>query len=85
MFSKEQEKKADNCKIIKIGEGPKSKHFKVIFVDSKGEHEHQVSFDKKTKELSCDCTWCSYYGLRKGSREKRCYNCLAIMKKLDLI
>ena len=85
MFSKEQERKANKCEVIEVGEGNKSKHFKVIFTDSKGEHEHQVSFDKKTKELSCDCTFCSYYGLRKHNRDKRCYNCLAIMKHLKLI
>jgi len=82
MFSKAQQNKADKCKIIKMGEGPKSVHFKVLFTDSKGEHEHQVSFDKKTKKLSCDCTFCSYYGLK---RKKQCYNCLAVMKKLKLI
>ena len=82
MFSIEQHRKANKCKIIKMGEGNKSKHFKVIFIDSKGKHEHQVSFDKKNKKLSCDCSWCSYYGLKQ---EKQCYNCLAVMKKLKLI
>ncbi|MBU3905152.1 MAG: hypothetical protein KJ906_03325 [Nanoarchaeota archaeon] len=85
MFSKDQERKANKCKVIEVGEGNKSKHFKVIFTDSKGDHEHQVSFDKKTKEMSCDCSWCSYYGLQKKNSGKQCYNCLAIMKKLKMV
>lgn len=84
MFSPEQIKKAEKCEIIKVDESPKKIYFKVTFTDSKGEHEHQVSFDKKTKEINCDCSWCSYYGLKAKSRGKRCYNCLAVMKKLNL-
>ena len=82
MFSKDQEKKAEKCKVIEMGSGTKSKHYKVIFNDSKGRHEHQVSFDKITKNLSCDCSWCSYYGLKQN---KQCYNCLAVLKKLKLV
>ena len=82
MFSQAQHKKADKCKVTKIADGVKSIHFRVEFTDSKGEHDHQVSFDKKTKKMTCDCTWCSFYGLKKGHENKKCYNCLAVLKKL---
>jgi len=85
MFSAEQNKKAEKCKVVKIGDGNKFMHFKVTYTDSKGDHEHQVSFDNKTKQISCDCTWCSYYGLKKTNKHKRCYNCLAVMKKLKMV
>ncbi|MBU3896782.1 MAG: hypothetical protein KJ697_02510 [Nanoarchaeota archaeon] len=84
MFSAAQIKKAESCKVTKEDESPSKIYFKVIFTDSKGEHEHQVLFNKVTKEIACDCSWCSYYGLKKTSKGKRCYNCLAVMKKLGI-
>ncbi len=84
MFSPEQIKKAEKCKVKKVDETPNAIYFKVTFTDSKGEHEHQVSFEKATKKISCDCSWCSYYGLKKSSKGKKCYNSLAVMNKLGL-
>ncbi|MDD5416508.1 MAG: hypothetical protein PHU12_00870 [Candidatus Aenigmarchaeota archaeon] len=84
MFSTAQERKAEKCEVVKTDETPKKIYLKVTYVNAKDVHEHQVSFDKKTKEISCDCSWCSYYGLKKKSKGKRCYNVLAVMKKLGM-
>jgi replicative DNA helicase Mcm len=50
MFSLEQKRKAEKCIVVKVDESPKSIYFKVVSMDQKGEkHDHQVSFDKTTK------------------------------------
>lgn len=83
MFSVEQKRKAEQSKVTKVDESQRFVYFKVVYVNQKGEHEHQVSFDKTTKKFSCDCSWCSFYGFRPKSRNKRCYNVLAVMNKLS--
>lgn len=90
MQRKESTRKAEESVVHKVKENDKRIHFKVIYVDKKQKkHEHFVTIMKNKpymESFNCDCTWCSFYGIDKKTKNltKLCYNCLAVAKYLNL-
>ncbi len=87
--SRTQLRKAGRRKVVLVVDGLKRIHFDVVNPHKfKAEPAHIIltkgHFDDLNEALSCDCMYCSSWGLEKGGEgtRKMCVNKLAVEKWL---